>query len=154
MRHFLFAALAGALGLGLAVGCAKEETTRAEQGTADQGMAPVRSDQASRGQQLYAADCARCHGSDGKGSKEAPPVVGQGALPLDPPAGAKFRKSQFRTASDVLEFVKKNMPADKPGSLSNGDYESILAFALKANGVELQSEPLSSANAASYVLHP
>ena len=149
MRHFLFAALAGAMGLVLAVGCAKEETTRAEQ-----GMAPVQSDQASRGQQLYAADCAKCHGGDGKGTKEAPPVVGQGALPLDPPAGAKFRKSQFHTAKDVLEFVQRNMPADKPGSLSNGDYESILAFALKANGVELQSEPLSSANAASYVLHP
>jgi cytochrome c len=149
MRHPLIAALTGAMGLGLAVGCA-----RAPMAPIEEGMPAVRSDQATRGGQLFAANCSKCHGNDGKGTKEAPAVVGQGALPLDPPAGAKFRKGQFRTAKDVLEFVKTKMPADNPGSLSNGDYEAILAFDLKANGVELQTEQVSASNAATYVLHP
>jgi cytochrome c len=149
MRELSFGVLAGAIGLSLIVACAKEPMTHVEE-----GMPAVKTDQASRGGQLFAADCAKCHGDDGKGTKRAPPVVGQGALPLDPPSGAKVRASQFHTAADVLDFVKTKMPADKPGSLSQGDYEAIVAFALKANGVELQPEAVSSANAATYVLHP
>jgi cytochrome c len=102
------------------------------------------------------ARCASCHGASGEGGKEAPRVVGvnQGALPLDPPPGAKFRKNQFHTAADIASFVVKNMPADAPGSLSEPQYWAILAFDLKANGVELGSKHLDGTTAASVVIHP
>ena len=77
-----------------------------------------------------------------------------GALPLDPPKGAKKRKGvQFRTAADVFAFVKKNMPLKKPGSLTDNEYAAILAFDLKGNGVDLH-EKLDATNAAAIVLHP
>ena len=88
--------------------------------------------QVESGQKLYGKHCASCHGDAGQGGKKAPPVVGKSALPLDPPDGAKVRKSQFHTANDVAEFVVKKMPAKKPGSLKADEYWAILAFDLKA----------------------
>ena len=99
-------------------------------------------DQVALGQQLYGANCASCHGDSGQGSADAPPVVGidKGALPLDPPSKAKYRKAQFKTVADIAGFVVKNMPPKAPGSLSEEQYWSILAFDLKANGIQLDQK--------------
>src|SRR5215471_6471570 len=110
--------------------------------------------QVSEGQKLYAEHCASCHGDNGEGSKKAPPVVGKTALPLDPPATAKKRKTQFHTAKDVYDFVSKNMPSKKPGSLKPDEYLAILAFDLKANGVDMSKTTLDAASAEKIVLHP
>jgi mono/diheme cytochrome c family protein len=98
-------------------------------------------DQVALGGQLYAANCAGCHGDQGQGGK-APRVVGlkEGALPLDPPAGAKFRKVQFKTVGDVAKWVSAHMPPEKGGSLTEEQYFAILAFDLKANGINLPAK--------------
>jgi cytochrome c len=98
------------------------------------------------GQKLYGEKCASCHGNSGEGNR-APAVVGlsKGALPLDPPATAKARKQQFKTVADVADFVVKTMPPDSPGSLSQDEYWSILAFDLKANGIDLGDKKLDGA---------
>jgi len=98
------------------------------------------SEQVSLGQTLYAQNCAKCHGDSGQGDP-GPRVVGikEGALPLDPPAGRKARKSQFVTVADVAEFVTQNMPPKKAGSLTPDQYWAILAFDLHANGIDLPS---------------
>jgi mono/diheme cytochrome c family protein len=105
--------------------------------------------QAQAGQELYAKNCAGCHGAHGNDGK-APPVVGldKGALPLDPPPTAKFRKSQFKTVGDVADFVVKTMPPKAPGSLSADEYYAILAFDLQANGIDLGDKKLDGALAA------
>lgn len=110
-------------------------------------------EQVTAGQTLYAANCASCHGNSGEGG-DAPRVVGldKGALPLDPPADSKFRKTQFKTAADVAGFVVKSMPPNKAGSLTEEQYFSILAFDLHANGVDLPNK-IDGSNAASVVLH-
>jgi cytochrome c len=111
-------------------------------------------EQVAAGQKLYAEKCASCHGAGGEGGK-GPKVVGvdKGALPLDPPPNAKFRKTQFRTAADVAGFVVKNMPPPSGDpSLKESDYWSILAFDLHANGVDLPAK-IDGSNAASVVLH-
>ena len=109
-------------------------------------------EQVTAGQRLYGAKCASCHGPGGEGAK-APRLVGldKGALPLDPPAGAKARKTRFKTAADVAGFVVPNMP---PGDLSlkEQDYWAILAFDLHANGVDLPYK-IDASNAAGVVLH-
>ena len=117
--------------------------------------APAFADEAqiAEGQKLFGKYCASCHGDAGQGGKKSPPVVGKDALPLDPPAGAKVRKTQFHTAKDVADFVVKNMPAKKPGSLKPDEYWAILAFDLKANGVDVKGK-VDEAAAAKVVLHP
>jgi cytochrome c len=101
-------------------------------------------EQVAAGQTLYGANCAGCHGDAGQGGK-GPRVVGlaQGALPLDPPADRKFRKTRFVTVGDVADFVVANMPPGKGGSLPADQYWDILAFDLHANGVDLP-QPLTA----------
>lgn len=96
-------------------------------------------DQVALGQRLYGEHCASCHGAGGEGTSDGPRVVGldQGALPLDPPSGAHLRTGQFRTVADVAAFAVANMPPRRAGSLSETEYWAILAFDLKANGVDL-----------------
>lgn len=105
------------------------------------------SEQVTLGQTLYGQHCADCHGASGQGTGDAPAVVGldKGALPLDPPSGAKFRKTQFKTVADIADFVVKNMPPNKGGSLSTEEYLAILAFDLKANGIDLGDKKLDLA---------
>src|SRR5262249_33390967 len=123
----------------------------ASHGDANKSSAQVQID---RGQGVYSHNCARCHGASGQGTDKAPMLVGiaKGALPLDPPASRQFRKTQFRTALDVANFVVPNMPPDPAPRLSGDDAWAVLAFALSANGVAL-SKPVGPDNAASIVLH-
>jgi mono/diheme cytochrome c family protein len=106
-------------------------------------------EQVTAGQSLFAANCAKCHGDSGEGTSKAPRVVGlaQGALPLDPPPERKVRKGRFVTVADVAEFAVANMPPKEGGSLSEQQYLAILAFDLKANGIDLGTQPLTMAKA-------
>lgn len=108
--------------------------------------------QIARGQELYGARCASCHGDGGQGTDKGPKVVGEGAFPLDPRPGAK-RDVQFKTAADVFAWASKAMPGDDPGSIPTEDLLAIFAFDLTANGVKLTG-PLDGAAAAAIVLHP
>ncbi len=91
-------------------------------------------EQADRGQRVFSAQCAVCHGAKGQGANvpdsfggyagmKAPPVAGRGALP------------NVQTAANVFTFVKQHMPLHKPGSLSDQDVLDIVAFLLRANHV-------------------
>jgi S-disulfanyl-L-cysteine oxidoreductase SoxD len=110
--------------------------------------------QIARGAVVFGDNCATCHGDKGQG-KKAPPLVGPGALPLNPRPDQKLRTMQFRTAMDVAKFVTTNMPpdADDRRKIPESDYWAVLAFDLDANGVKLK-DPVSPANAGSIVLHP
>jgi len=105
------------------------------------------------GQKLFAANCASCHGGEGQGAK-GPALVGASALPANPPPTAKVRTQRFRTAGDVLDFMKKNMPMNAPGSLTDDQYAAILAYDLHANGVDLAGKKVDKSSASSIVLHP
>jgi cytochrome c len=106
-------------------------------------------EQARAGEALYATHCASCHGPNGNDGR-APPVVGlkQGALPLEPSKKSTLRKTPFKTAADVVAFVVKTMPPKAPESLSANEYYAILAFDLKANGLDLGEKKLDAALAA------
>lgn len=64
------------------------------------------------GEELYQARCARCHGDSGEGTSENFP---------HPLAGEK-------SAEELAQFIRKSMPSDNPGSLSEGDSREIAAF--------------------------
>jgi mono/diheme cytochrome c family protein len=123
-------------------GCA---TTEPPSPAAPTAAAATFTEQVTAGQSLYGQNCAKCHGDGGQGVT-APHVVGlkDGALPLEPPADRKFRKTRFVTVADVADFAVKNMPPGKGGSLSADQYWDILAFDLHANGIDLPN-PLTPA---------
>jgi thiosulfate dehydrogenase len=69
----------------------------------------VREGDAGRGEQVYAASCARCHGANGEGMPGFPPVWGPGSFTV----GAGMGR-----ALAAASFIHRNMPYDKPGSLT------------------------------------
>lgn len=124
-------------------------------GAAPEAAAPASADdQVAQGAKLYAANCASCHGSAGEGDAQVPAVVGKNALPLDAKPPSSARTSKFHTAADVFSFVKASMPPKKGGSLTDEQYAAIMAFDLKANGVNLGGKKVDATTAASFVLHP
>jgi alcohol dehydrogenase (cytochrome c) len=108
--------------------------------------------QIDQGKKLYVKYCSKCHGDAGQGTKNAPPVVGKDAFPLDPRPKSK-RDVKFHTAADVFAWASKHMPLKAPGTLSTDEYLAIFAFDLTANGIKLD-KPLDGAAAAKIVLHP
>ena len=110
-------------------------------------------EQVALGQQLYGEKCAKCHGASGEGG-DAPRVVGldKGALPLQPPAERKARKTEFKTVMDVAAFTVQNMPPNQAGSLTTEEYFSVLAFDLKANGIDLGEKKLDAELAKTLVI--
>jgi len=145
MRKLDFAMLLGSFVLVSACGASDAKSADSEPSPA------TFAEQVTRGADEYGEHCAKCHGSSGEGSAQAPAVVGPKALPLDPPSTAKVRKSQFVTVADVAQFVVQNMPGDAPGSLSADEYYAILAFDLHANGIDLDKK-LDGAVAASLTI--
>ena len=136
------------------VACAHNEGAAAPASAAS-GAAPADAmAQAEAGGPLYGQFCAKCHGDAGQGTDGAPPVVGANALPLDPRPTAKARKNQFHTAKDIADFVLPNMPPKGPKPTVE-QYLDILAFDLKANGVDLTGKPaLTPDMLSSIVIHP
>ena len=136
------------------VACAHNEGAAAPASAAS-GAAPADAmAQAEAGGPLYGQFCAKCHGDAGQGTDQAPPVVGANALPLDPRPTAKARKNQFHTAKDVADFVLPNMPPKGPKPTVE-QYLDILAFDLKANGIDLTGKPaLTPDMLSSIVIHP
>jgi mono/diheme cytochrome c family protein len=138
-----------------AFGCAHEGGAAAPAATANAAAGATDAvAQADAGGPLYGQFCAKCHGDAGQGTDQGPPVVGASALPLDPRPTAKYRKTQFHTAKDVFDFVGPNMPPKGPKPTLD-QYLAILAFDLKANGVDLSGKPpLTPDNLSAIVIHP
>jgi mono/diheme cytochrome c family protein len=80
-------------------------------------------DQAQRGEPLYRANCASCHGDTLKGAGETPPLSG----------GPFLANWNGLTLGDLFERIRRTMPQDKPGRLSRQSKADILAYVLKAN---------------------
>lgn len=73
------------------------------------------------GSHLYASSCALCHGANGAGSGPIPPLWG--ATSFNNGAGMAHVKT-------MTGFVRYNMPANKPGTLSIQDAYDVSAFVL------------------------
>lgn len=102
--------------------------------------------QIEHGKQLYAENCADCHGDAGEGVVDrGPAIVGASALPLEPPVGTK-RNARFRTAADIVAWTAETMPGDEPASLPADDYWAIAAFIVVGNGARLAA-PLDARTA-------
>lgn len=77
--------------------------------------------QAAGGVTAFGQYCSGCHA-----------LSPEGKAPL---VGAAFWKSfSQKTVGDLLEFVSTSMPNGAPGSLSESEYDNIVALMLKSNG--------------------
>jgi cytochrome c len=154
--------LFGLIGIGCAViqtGATADELSRAR-------------DQATQGANVYASECAKCHGDRGQGLGGVPAVLGQGALPESPrnsvassdpalsdpqllqiqaqsrPAGAAWR-DPFRTAQDLFTFLNTHMPKGRVGELKPADTWAVTSYMLAVQGAPMPPAGVGPANASS-----
>jgi mono/diheme cytochrome c family protein len=80
-------------------------------------------EQSKRGEALYGASCAKCHGDMLTGGEAAPPLTG----------GEFLANWNGLTVGDLFERIRISMPADRPGVLSSQQNADILAHMLRMN---------------------
>ena len=93
--------------------------------------------QAQRGELLYQQNCAACHLADLSGSFEAPNL-----------ADSSFRNNwSNRGMQEFLDMLRRTMPPQAPGSLTESQYQDVSAFLLSANAIPAGSTvTLTAAN--------
>jgi hypothetical protein len=130
------------------------------------------SGQAENGANIFAKECAKCHGQRGEGVGSAPDVLGPSALPEYPrnavnssnpalsdpqmlqieaqarPAGAAWR-DPFRSAQDLFNFTSTHMPKGRASDLKPADHWAVVSFMLAAQGATLPAGGVGPANASS-----
>jgi S-disulfanyl-L-cysteine oxidoreductase SoxD len=83
--------------------------------------------------QVFADNCAACHGDNGRGGIKDRLVGGQGALASDKPV--KTIGSYWPYATTLLDYIHRAMPYPEPGSLSVDDTYAVTAYLLSLNGI-------------------
>lgn len=90
-------------------------------------------EQASRGEQVYAARCSQCHGDNLLGMEMAPALT-----------GVTFRKAwETQPLLTLANRIKATMPPTAPNSLSASQHTDLMSFILKANGISPGNTVLS-----------
>jgi mono/diheme cytochrome c family protein len=89
-------------------------------------------EQATRGQAIYAEECAKCHGENLSGGDDSPEL-----------AGASFMgRWKGKSVGALYALMSKTMPTDDPGHLSTRQYADLTAFILSSNGLAAGAKEL------------
>jgi mono/diheme cytochrome c family protein len=123
--------------VGMGVACALVIAAAAQSATVPNSTQSVRDgvytkEQAARGEKLYVEVCSQCHGDDLAGREQALPLAG-------PEFGAVW---QGQPISALLGRIRQ-MPPNKPNSLTRPQMVDILSFILSFDGLPSGSTPLS-----------
>ncbi len=78
------------------------------------------SQQVAAGMQVYTQSCQGCHGSNLEG-RSGPPINNATLV-------------RYQSADKILDYVSKNMPRNAPGSLTQQQYNDVIAFILDKLG--------------------
>jgi len=93
---------------------------------------PVGAGDAIEGEELFAEQCAVCHGDFAEGMGRWPKLAG-GFDTLDDDDPVKTVGSYWPHLSTAIDYVKRSMPFGNAGSLSNDEVYAIVAYILYSN---------------------
>jgi mono/diheme cytochrome c family protein len=80
--------------------------------------------QATRGQKVFADNCATCHGDKAQGTDTAGPTL----------SGPDFVNGwKDMTVAALLSKISNDMPSNAPGTLTPEQYADVLSFVLNVN---------------------
>jgi cytochrome c len=102
----------------------------------------------AEGAQVYVAKCAMCHGATGAEGQSGPPPIGQPAAPRivgrDSGDGFGFGKdpklvktvgNYWPYSTTVFDYVRRTMPLNAPGTLTNSEVYAVVAYLLAENQI-------------------
>ncbi len=88
----------------------------------------------AQGKQLFAENCALCHGDNGRGGiVEA--VVADNPQPLSGPGSVKSIGNFWPAPTTVFDFIRRAMPYTQPLSMTNDQVYALTAYLLSINKV-------------------
>jgi cytochrome c len=100
---------------------------------------PKGSGSVARGQEIWEARCASCHGTFGESTQVFPPIVGgttardieRGRVAaLTDPAEQRTTLMKLPTLSTLWDYVNRAMPWDRPKSLAVDEVYAVVAYVL------------------------
>jgi len=94
---------------------------------------PPGSGTVAAGRELFAGQCARCHGPAGEGDIGPRLVGGRGTLRT--PRPLKTVGSFWPYATTLWDYINRAMPFDQPGRLASSDVYAAVAYVLNLNGI-------------------
>ena len=95
---------------------------------------PAGSGTVARGEDVYAEQCAACHGTFGEGEGRFPKLVGgKGSLKLDRPEPTIG--SYWPFAPTLWDYINRAMPMPAPHTLSGDDVYALTAYILNLNDI-------------------
>jgi cytochrome c len=94
---------------------------------------PEGSGNAALGAIVYAQNCLACHGEGGVDGLNDRLVGGKGSLLTEKPV--RTIGSFWPYSTTLFDYVRRAMPYQTPGSLSNDEIYSVSAYLLFLNGV-------------------
>lgn len=94
---------------------------------------PEGSGNAIEGRRIYNQNCLACHGEDGTGGINDTLAGGHGSL--TGPAPKKTVGSYWPYATTIFDYVRRAMPFQTPGSLSDDEIYAVTAYLLFVNDV-------------------
>ena len=103
---------------------------------------PEGSGTAAEGKEVFAARCAKCHGTKGEGGEAAALVGGQGTLATPKPR--RTVGSFWPHATTVWDYVNRAMPFNQPGLLSHPEVYAVVAYVLYLNGIVGENQALNA----------
>jgi cytochrome c len=94
---------------------------------------PPGSGSVSAGRELYARHCQRCHGENGLGDSGDQLAGAQMGLKSDWPE--KTIGNFWPYAPTLFDFIRRSMPMETPGSLTDNEVYALTAYLLNLNGI-------------------
>lgn len=102
---------------------------------------PAGSGTAAAGRAVFEQHCIACHGPKGEGSLNDRLAGGLGTLQSDAPV--KTVGSYWPYATTVFDYVRRAMPLQSPGILSDDELYAVTAYLLFLNGIVEQDDALT-----------
>jgi hypothetical protein len=94
------------------------------------------------GREVFAAQCARCHGPRAQGDIGPVLVGGQGSLATARPL--KTVGSFWPYATTLWDYINRAMPFDKPGLLKPSEVYDVAAYILSLNGIIAENDVMDA----------
>lgn len=96
---------------------------------------PAGSGTAATGAVIFAAKCAACHGLGGTGGPNGALVVTppQPGKRVEKPTAARVIGNYWPYATTVFDYIRRAMPFNEPGSLTDEEVYALTAYLLTAN---------------------
>jgi len=101
---------------------------------------------AKEGAEIFAKQCAVCHGQNGQGGAVQRLVVGSPGNPHRGPFkdNEKSAVSYYPYPTIAWDYIHRAMPANKPGSLTPDQVYAVVAFLYYRNGIIGETDVLDA----------